>query len=41
MGSDYPFLLREVHPGKGIDETFTLTEQQKADILGGNATKFP
>lgn len=40
MGSDYPFLLREIHPGKVIDETLELTEKQKEDMLGGNAAQF-
>ncbi|AJI24880.1 amidohydrolase [Priestia megaterium] len=40
MGSDYPFLLREVVPGKVLDETLDLTEQQRLDMLGGNAAKF-
>lgn len=40
MGSDYPFLLREVYPGKVIDETLDVTEKQKEDMLGRNAAKF-
>lgn len=40
MGSDYPFLLREINPGKVIDEADNLSEQVKADILGGNALAF-
>jgi aminocarboxymuconate-semialdehyde decarboxylase len=40
MGSDYPFLLREINPGKVIDETVELTEKQRKAILGGNALDF-
>ncbi|WP_340085340.1 amidohydrolase family protein [Siminovitchia sp. FSL H7-0308] len=40
MGSDYPFLLREIPPGKVIDDTLGLTEEQKAAMLGGNALSF-
>ncbi|PFA24458.1 MULTISPECIES: amidohydrolase family protein [Bacillus cereus group] len=40
MGSDYPFLLREIHPGKVIDETLALSEEQKEAMLGGNAASF-
>lgn len=40
MGSDYPFLLREVPPGKVIDDTLGLTEKQTAAILGLNALSF-
>ncbi|MFD1707534.1 amidohydrolase family protein [Siminovitchia sediminis] len=40
MGSDYPFLLREIPPGKVIDETPGLTEEQRKAILGENALKF-
>lgn len=40
MGSDYPFLLREIEPGKVIDETLELTEEQKKAMLGENAAKF-
>ncbi|MDD1370817.1 amidohydrolase family protein, partial [Bacillus sp. MHSD17] len=40
MGSDYPFLLREVDPGKVIDETAGLSEEQRAAMLGGNAAEF-
>ncbi|WP_442599763.1 amidohydrolase family protein [Neobacillus sp. D3-1R] len=40
MGSDYPFLLREVHPGKVIDETLGLTEEQTDAMFGKNALRF-
>ncbi|MFJ7724720.1 amidohydrolase family protein [Neobacillus sp. NPDC097160] len=40
MGSDYPFLLREIPPGKVIDDTVELTEEQKQDMLGRNALAF-
>lgn len=40
MGSDYPFLLRENPPGKVIDDTVQLTEEQKQAILGKNALAF-
>lgn len=40
MGSDYPFLLREIPPGKVIDDTVSLTEEQKEAILGKNALEF-
>lgn len=40
MGSDYPFLLREVPPGKVIDDTLELTEEQRLAMLGGNALRF-
>lgn len=40
MGSDYPFLLREVPPGKVIDETIELSERQRKLLLGENALRF-
>jgi len=40
MGSDYPFLLREIDPGKVIDKTDGLTSEQREAMLGGNAAKF-
>ena len=40
MGSDYPFLLREIPPGKVIDDTVGLTDEQRQAILGGNALEF-
>ncbi|MCK6258917.1 amidohydrolase [Fictibacillus sp. KIGAM418] len=40
MGSDYPFLLREINPGKVIDETLELTAEQKRGMLGENAARF-
>lgn len=40
MGSDYPFLLREIQPGKIVDETLHLSEEQRRAILGRNALAF-
>ncbi|MCK9906207.1 amidohydrolase, partial [Frankia sp. Cpl3] len=40
MGSDYPFLLREIPPGEVIDDTLALTEEQKRAMLGENALRF-
>lgn len=40
MGSDYPFLLREIPPGKVIDETAGLTDEVRKRILGLNALEF-
>ncbi len=40
MGSDYPFLLREIPPGKIVDETLHLSEEQRRAILGRNALAF-
>ncbi|MCR8848141.1 amidohydrolase [Rossellomorea sp. SC111] len=40
MGSDYPFLLREVPPGKVVDETVGLSKEQTEAILGKNALRF-
>ncbi len=40
MGSDYPFLLREIPPGEVIDNTLTITEEQRQCMLGKNALRF-
>ena len=40
MGSDYPFLLREIDPGKTVDQTSDLTEEVRKAILGMNAMNF-
>ncbi|TCP28995.1 aminocarboxymuconate-semialdehyde decarboxylase [Scopulibacillus darangshiensis] len=40
LGSDYPFLLREIPPGKVIDSMSELTDEQKGFILGENAMRF-
>lgn len=40
MGSDYPFLLREINPGKVVDESNQLPEDVKKAILGENALTF-
>ncbi|GGE60792.1 amidohydrolase family protein [Priestia taiwanensis] len=40
MGSDYPFLLREIDPGKNIDDTIQLTSDERADLLGKNTLRF-
>lgn len=40
MGSDYPFLLREINPGKVIDESLQLSDEVKSAVLGENARQF-
>lgn len=40
MGSDYPFLLREIPPGQVIDEMSDLEPEVKRAILGENALNF-
>lgn len=40
MGSDYPFLLREINPGKVIDDSTDLPSEVKKAILGENALQF-
>jgi len=40
MGSDYPFLLREINPGKVIDDSFNLTDKVRESILGLNVLEF-
>src|SRR5699024_3191844 len=40
MGSDYPFLLREINPGKVIDDSFNLTNKVRESILGLNVLEF-
>jgi aminocarboxymuconate-semialdehyde decarboxylase len=40
MGSDYPFLLREIPPGQTIDDTLEITDEQKRAMLGENALRF-
>lgn len=40
MGSDYPFLLREIDPGKIVDEYGGLSEEDRAAILGENVLSF-
>ena len=40
MGSDYPFLLREINPGKVIDESLQLSNEVKKAVLGENARQF-
>ncbi|MGM0863965.1 MAG: amidohydrolase family protein [Bacillota bacterium] len=40
MGSDYPFLLREIPPGRVIDGMNELTDVQRRMILGENALRF-
>ena len=40
MGSDYPFLLREIPPGKVIDDTLELSDEERQAILGKNALEF-
>lgn len=40
LGSDYPFPLGELHPGKMIEEARWLTDEEKVKLLSGNAIKF-
>lgn len=40
MGSDYPFLLREIDPGKVVDGLEQLSQVERDAILGGNAFTF-
>ncbi len=40
MGSDYPFPLGEVHPGKMIKEAATLSDNEKNRLLNTNANHF-
>ncbi|WP_274310429.1 amidohydrolase family protein [Solibacillus daqui] len=40
MGSDYPFLLREINPGKVVDESLQLSDEVKKAVLGENARQF-
>ncbi|WP_421617075.1 amidohydrolase family protein [Brevibacillus sp. TJ4] len=40
LGSDYPFLLREIPPGEVIDHTIELSAEQKQALLGHNALRF-
>lgn len=40
MGSDYPFPLGEIEPGRLIETSDHLTERAKAKLLAGNATDF-
>jgi len=37
LGTDYPFPLGELQPGKVVEESKTLTEKQKEEILWTNA----
>jgi len=40
LGSDYPFPLGELHPGKMIEDAQWLTDEEKIKLLSGNAIKF-
>eukprot|EP00698_Gefionella_okellyi_P019729 TRINITY_DN608_c0_g1_i1.p1 TRINITY_DN608_c0_g1~~TRINITY_DN608_c0_g1_i1.p1 ORF type:complete len:346 (-),score=44.95 TRINITY_DN608_c0_g1_i1:53-1090(-) len=40
LGSDYPFPLGELHPGKLIEEHIALDEETKSRLLGQNALEF-
>lgn len=40
LGSDYPFPLGELHPGKMIEEARWLTNEEKTKLLSGNAIRF-
>ncbi len=40
MGSDYPFPLGEIEPGRMIDESTHLSEPARQALLAGNAIRF-
>ncbi|WP_174614626.1 amidohydrolase family protein [Virgibacillus ihumii] len=40
LGSDYPFLLREVPPGKIVEGTNQLSKEKREAILGNNALEL-
>jgi aminocarboxymuconate-semialdehyde decarboxylase len=40
MGTDYPFLLREVPPGKVVELLESVTEEEVKQMLGENAIEF-
>jgi len=39
FGSDYPFSLGEIHPGKLID-SMKLTEKERAQLFSGTVREF-
>lgn len=40
LGTDYPFPLGELSPGKLIEECNELSDEVKAKLLGKNVMKF-
>lgn len=40
LGTDYPFPLGELQPGKLIEECKVLTDEDKAKLLGKNVMMF-
>lgn len=40
LGSDYPFVLGEAHPGRLIESMVDLTDRQKERLLAGTAMEF-
>jgi len=40
LGTDYPFPLGELEPGKLIDETDELSQEAKAKLLATNCLEF-
>lgn len=40
MGTDYPFLLREIPPGKVVEELEKVSEEEIKQMLGENAVEF-
>jgi len=40
LGTDYPFPLGELEPGKLIESMTDLEKDSKAKLLGENAMKF-
>ena len=40
MGSDYPFPLGEIEPGRVIDESSHLSDRARHALLAGNADRF-
>jgi aminocarboxymuconate-semialdehyde decarboxylase len=40
LGSDDPFLLGEEHPGRLVETSTHLVDDQRQAVLGGNAARF-
>jgi aminocarboxymuconate-semialdehyde decarboxylase len=40
MGTDYPFLIREVPAGKVLEEVSGITEEERMMMRGLNASRF-
>jgi aminocarboxymuconate-semialdehyde decarboxylase len=40
LGSDYPFPLGELEPGRLIESSMELSTEQKARLLAGTAREF-